>query len=351
MNVPTAENESLNNMNKYLFFMSLLLAALYSSRATAQANSFETATITLFNNGPVMNLIALSRPDFMPASPAKSVTLRAQYELTNYISSTAKGPDVFYIDGETLTLRHTLSYQIDDALQIGFSIPWIEHSGGMADQFIFDFHDIFQLPQNGRTESNEDDLRWRLLHNGERLLRVDDRLSGWGDLSITAQLTPSSKPSARWTFMTKLPTGDFDKQTGSGKFDAGISFTEMNPEWFKTRNTLSGFDLAFWYGAGINYVGQINRFRSLDQSPFVATLRTGIAYAPFKHWHIKTQLDSQSPLYNTEIRELGWFPMMISFASSHLLSTNTQLEFVIIEDLRPRSAPDVIFQSNFQIRF
>lgn len=331
---------------------SLLLVIICSLSCNSIAGqTFETDTITVFNNGPIVNLFAFSRPDFYIPKPDKSSTIRAQYELTNYISSTSKNGDIFVIDGETLTLRHSLSYQLNSQIQLGFSIPWIRHSGGVADSFIYDFHDLLQLPQNGRKENNENDIRWRLVHESQALLSVDDNLSGWGDLSITAQLIPQGRPSARWSFMTKLPTGSFEKQTGSEKVDVGVSFSEMNPEWFTTRSLLSNIDLAFWYGAGINYLGKIKQLQVMDQNPLVATFRAGLGYAPFKHWHIKTQLDSQSPLFDTEIRELGWFPFMISFATSHQFGSGSLLEFVIIEDLRPRSAPDVIFQANFQQTF
>lgn len=338
-------------MNTSLFPLLLILCFAVLSRLGSAAQTFETDTITLFNNGPVMNLFAVSRPDFITTKPAKSSTIRAQYELTNYISSTAKDADLLFIDGETLTLRHSYRFQYNNHIQLGFSIPWIRHSGGIADSFIFDFHDLLQLPQNGRKENNEYDIRWRLSHDNQILIDIDDNLSGWGDLSITAQLTPQDTPSARWTFMTKLPTGSFEKQTGSERLDMGVSFTEMNPDWFKNRTFLSDFNLAFWYGAGINYLGNTKQLEAMDQKPLVVTLRTGAAYSPISNWHLKTQLDSQSPLYDTEIRELGWFPLMISFATSHRFGSGSLLEFVIIEDLRPRSAPDVIFQTNYQITF
>jgi len=182
---------------KYLIFF-ILLNIFISSWATA-ANTIETNTISVFNNSPIVNLFGLARPDYSTHKPLRSLTLRAQYELTNYISSTAKNADVFFIDGETLSLRHSIQYQYSSNLQLSVSIPWIKHSGGNADQFIYNFHDLLQLPQNGRTEANEDDIRWRLIHKGQTLLSVNDKQSAWGDTSITAQLTPATNPSVRWT--------------------------------------------------------------------------------------------------------------------------------------------------------
>ena len=176
-------------------------------------------------------------------------------------------------------------------------------------------------------------------------------MSGWGDLSITAQLTPSDKPSVRWTFMTKLPTGDFSRQTGSEKFDLGVAVSQINPDWVRNRRFLSDIQLAFWYGAGLSYLGEVEALKELNQKPYAFTFRTGFAYAPFESWHLKCQLDAQSPIYETKIRELGWYPVLISFSSVHKLSETTNFEFAIVEDIRPRSGPDIIFQTRLDTFF
>ncbi len=336
-------------MKTYSYLLGLLLN--FSLLTCTYAQALETETISFFNNGPVANLFAVARPDFYQPIPEKQLRYHLQFELSNYISSTNKNDDLFYIDGETAILRQTWRFQYNEQLQFGFSIPWMRHSGGHADAFIYSFHDILQLPQNGRKKENEDQILWRLRHQGDLLLGVDDNLSGWGDVSITAQLTPSESSSVSWTFMTKLPTGRFEKQTGSEAIDLGFSYTEMNPDWFTSRTWLSDVALALWYGGGLSYLGRSRELSALDQYRLVAAARTGFSYSPYKNWQLKAQLDSQSPLFDTDIRELGWFPLIISFAANYQFTRQSNFEFVIVEDLRPRSAPDVIFQTNYKTLF
>lgn len=335
------------------FIKLLILMLIFSSNTPLcySANYFETNSIHLSNNGPITNLFSLARPDIIPNKALASLSFSTQLELTNYISSTIKTRDEFYIDGETWTYRNSLHYQLKSNLIISASIPWVKHSGGISDSFIYNFHDIFQLPQNGRRQNNEDKIRWILNRDGKTLVNIDDDLSAWGDLSITAQLTPEHSPSVRWTFMTKLPTGDYKKQSGSNEFDLGVSFAQINPDWFKERSVLSDWMLSIWYGTGLSYLGEVDELRALEQNPLVMSFRTGIAYAYIPTWHLKCQFDAHTALFDSEIRELGWMPLQISLSTMHQLSKQTRFEFAIIEDIRPRSAPDVIFQTTFETRF
>lgn len=331
-------------------YLAILLCLLFTNH-TYSAEFFTTDSIKIQNNGPILNLYHFSRPDIMGNQREKSITLKSQFELSNYISSTSKNGDEFSIDGESWVVRNTLNYQATSNLIISASLPWIKHTEGKADSFIYKFHDLLQLPQNGRTEDRQNELRWILNKDGKTLLDVDSELSSWGDLSITAQLTPENSPSVRWSFMTKLPTGNYEKQTGSEEFDVGASFAQINPDWFKNRPFLSNTKLAFWYGSGVTYLGETSALEDLGQNSYMLTFRTGFAYSPIQAWHLKCQLDAQTPLFDTGIRELGWAPVQISFSTQHQLSEKTKFEFVIIEDIRPRSTPDVVFLTNIQTTF
>tara|TARA_R110001592_G_scaffold138511_4_gene357683 strand:+ start:74617 stop:75636 length:1020 start_codon:yes stop_codon:yes gene_type:complete len=336
---------------KQAIISTFLFLFLFLVNESNSAEFFQTKSISVFNNGPVLNLFNFSRPDIIENQEQDSTSLNTQFELSNYISSSNKNGDQFYIDGESWAIRNTLSYQLTQNFIVSASIPWIKHSGGRSDNLIYKFHDILQLPQNGRRANNENDFRWILIKDGETLLDINNEHSAWGDLSITGQLTPQNTPSVRWSFMTKFPTGDYDKQTGSDKFDFGLSIAQINPDWFKNRSSLSQINLAFWYGSGVSYIGEVSALKKLNQKPFIFTFRTGLAYSPINSWQLKCQLDAQSPLYNTDIRELGWYPVQISLSTMHKISSKTNFEFVIMEDIRPRSVSDVVFQTSLQTTF
>ena len=165
--------------HQYNFFMIfnflniIIFLILFVGKAGA-AEYFETNSINVINNGPINNLFQLTRPNIEPNHFTGAISLSTQLELSNYISSNLKQDESFFIDGETWVMRNNLSYQFSDNIIISASIPWYKHSGGKADSLIYNWHALFQLPQNGRTENNQDKIhvlaRAAIIHEDKILL-------------------------------------------------------------------------------------------------------------------------------------------------------------------------------------
>lgn len=329
----------------------IILVAIISISPSNAAEVYRTATIDVTNLSPVIQLFALTQPDFYLNHKTNTTHLKSRLELINYLSQTNKGDEYFFIDGETLIATNTYQQQLSDNSIFHLSIPWISHNKGVADSFIYNFHELFQLPQNGRSNERENQLDWVLRKNNANVINLRNHQSGIGDIRLKLSWTPKSLDNTQITTQLKLPTGSFKKQTGSEKVDFGLSILKNNPDWLKKRNWLSDFPLSVWYGAGINYVSAISALEDFDAYPFIATLRSGIAWSIYPHWSLKAQFDSNTPLFNSNIRELGWMPVQISIATEHKLFNNISLNFVLIEDLRPRASPDVTFSSELSIKF
>ena len=315
------------------------------------AEVFNSETIHVENRSPVVQLFSLSRPDFTLNKSKNTTQVKSRVELINYISQTNKENEHFFIDGETLVITNTIQHQLSHNTIMHINIPWLKHSEGIADDFIYDFHEAFQFPQNGRTTKNNNQLSWELSKNGNSALSLNDNKSGLGDVQIKLSWSPETSENTQITSQLKLPTGKFKDQTGSEKIDFGMSVIKNNPEWLKRRKWLSASPLSFWYGAGINYLSSISELDDFDAYPIVATLRTGAAWSILPNWAIKAQFDTNSPLFNSDIRELGWMPIQISFATEHKLSNSITFDFVLVEDLRPSASPDVAFSSGLSIKF
>jgi len=328
-----------------------LIATTIQLNCLYAAEIFKSETIQVENRSPVVQLFSLARPDYTLNKKKNTVQLKSRVELVNYLSQTKKGNEYFFIDGETLIATNTIQHQITNNFIMHLNVPWLRHSTGIADNFIYDFHELFKLPQNGRTNQSNDQLSWILSKDNNRVLSVNDTKSGLGDIQIKLSWTPEVAENTQITSQLKLPTGNFKDQTGSEKIDFGMSVIQNNPDWLKNRNWLSAFPLSVWYGAGINYISSISELENFDTYPIVATLRTGIAWSIFSNWAIKAQLDSNTPLFDSNIRELGWMPVQVSLATEHNLSNRVTLDFVLIEDLRPRASPDVVFSSGLSIQF
>jgi len=331
----------------YLFFITTTIQ--FNSLSAAEV--FNAETIKVENRSPIIQLFSLSRPDYTLNKKANTMHLNSRVELINYLSETKKDNEYFFVDGETLVVTNTFQHQVSNNFIVHLKIPWLRHSEGIADNFIYDFHELFKLPQNGRSDQNNNQLSWVLSKNDNRSISVNDNMSGLGDIKVKLSWTPDTYEKTQITSLLKLPTGKFKDQTGSEKIDFGMSAIQNNPDWLKNRDWLSALPLSVWYGAGINYISSISELDDYDAYPVVATIRTGMAWAIFSNWNIKAQLDSNTPLFNSNIRELGWMPVQVSLATEHILSDTVILDFILIEDLRPRASPDVVFSSGLSIQF
>ena len=314
------------------------------------AETFSTGTLPIENRSPYLNIFSFSRPDFEVQTPNNELIWRPRLEVINFISSTRKSKDFSLIDGETWIASNTIQYQLNENIQVDLTIPWISHGGGISDRFIYQFHNVFQLPQNGRTKDGNDDMRWLLHSNNEVLIDQNTSIRGVGDISAKVSWTTPRFANTKFSGKLKLPTGSLDKFTGSEEFDFGISVLQYNPPWFESRNFWSETVLSLWYGLGYSVIGKTKLYDEFKTKLGTFTARIGAGWMTMPGWQIKMQLDSNSPLFETKIRELGWYPIQFSIGSSHKLGHASSLDLVIVEDLRPRSAPDVIFSIGFNHR-
>lgn len=323
----------------------LLLAGFQGGYSTlvSAAEVFRTQPLAVENRSPIIMLTALAKPSFMPMKQAYHRHWRSQFEVANYLSETNKGAESFRIDGETWVVSNHFSQQLSKGRFLSVSIPWLRHSKGISDRLIYQFHDVLQLPQNGRQDDHHDQRYWNLSYGSEQLLLARDPQSGFGDITLQLSQWIADDPDQQWLTQFKLPNGDFEQQTGSGNIDAGVAIGFRNPDWLRSRTWLPSEPLSFWYGLGLNYIGHIKELEPLEQHSWVLSARSGVAWRINENWQLLSQLDTHSPFFNSKIRELGWVPLQLSFASEHSVSQQTSLTFAITEDLRPRVTPDVIF--------
>ncbi|KZY95332.1 hypothetical protein A3743_23910, partial [Oleiphilus sp. HI0072] len=314
---------------------------LFSSQLQA-AQTYNSETIDARNNSPIAMLFSLPRASFYPNEQIGSIHLQSDASLTNYISTTDKNGDYFRIDGETWRFRNTVSYQYSQQLRILVDASWIKHGGGLGDRFIFHFHDALALPQNGRSDKQHDRFNWTLYSENQQVLSFQREASSWGDTEVSFAWKMKEISDTQYNATLKIPTGNYTNQTGSEAFDINFSITQQNPEWFKRRNFFEQTKLSLWYGTGLGYIGKSEQLKILEQHPVNLSFRAGFAWLISPNWQLKSQIDTHSPLFKTELRELGWVPLQISFESAHRFSQDISINLMIAEDIRPRSVPDVI---------
>jgi len=325
---------------RFIWVLTLACSAGYSA-----AQTYWTSTLNIENRSPVISTFAIARPDYVPFIKTDTIQSLTRVEISNYLSAHQDANHFFFIDGESTYLTQTFRARIDDWM-LALSIPWIHHGDGIFDRAIYDFHRILGMPQNGRTDNRHDELDWRLVHRGQTLISMDSHTNGIGDSRASAIYALSGNEQLQ--VQVKLPTGSFKKQTGSDAWDAGFSYSQQNPDWLASRTWLNNAALAFWWGTGLTLLGHVSELDALDQNRLVLSLRSGLGWQMHPSAQIKVQLDANSPLFDSDIRELGWVPVQASIGGEYAPSDQFALRLAIVEDLRPRVTPDVVFLLELQ---
>lgn len=326
-----------------------LLGTLACDAALALAQVHITESLSVENRSPYIMQFALARPSVERFQNTEAWQSHTRLEVANYLSSGNKSGERLFIDGETWIIQQTLVSRHGDT-SFELNIPWLRHGTGLLDRIIYDFHELFHMPQNGRTDDRHDEIGWQLSKDGAFFGSLTGQSQGIGDLVLAAtRYLEGDTLQAR--AQLKVPTGDHQKQTGSEGWDLGLAISQVNPFWLTNRNWLDDYSLSFWWGLGLNYLSTAQGLASLDQNHWVATGNLGMSWKFLSRWEAKIQFDSNTPVFDSEIRELGWMPVQLTLAGAYRFSAADSLSFAIAEDLRPRVTPDAIFVFEYRREF
>lgn len=317
----------------------ILCAALALASTGADAARAALAEpLPFFNQNPLVMVYGL------PAAHGPRVVQDGEQQLalaidyTSHFVNRRNASERLVLDGETtraaLTYRRGFSY----GLEVGMELPFITHSGGFADGFIDDFHDLTGFADGGRSHGPRDRQLFRYTRNGQTLLNVDDSPSGLGDirLSLAKQLTLDGPVQASVSAQVKLPTGDAGKLTGSESTDLALWASAGRPDVLFNGLSVVGAAGALYTGKGEVLAGQRRRVAGFGW------LTLGYAWA--QRFVTKAQLYVHSPLYRrSNITAVQGVAVQGALGAAWRFATQTHLDFAIIEDLNAEASPDVSF--------
>ena len=149
-------------MNRTLITVILavfLLAPFYSAEA-ANVRAFHN-----INQLPFKQIFGLPSLDNNPLTEAGKWRMNLITNFSNTYNISAKANDQIVNDVETFRGVLIVNYGLRENWQLSMEIPYIQNDGGFLDDFIYDWHDFFSMPQNGRTKDNSDQLQVAYLSN------------------------------------------------------------------------------------------------------------------------------------------------------------------------------------------
>lgn len=311
------------------------LAGLLATPGFSQ--DFEASGFSMRNHAPLSALIGV--PDRWPDGTDHSAEL--SWNTASHAMSAVGGDEQLMLDGETQTLSVRMQKRVSSWVQLGFSIPWMQHSGGYLDSFIDGWHDFFGLPEGIRPQTPDNDLRYVYENDGVPIFELDERKSGLGDLQLGMALDLGTIGKAgltsylgripwKLTFNLKLPTGDAEKLTGSGNIDLATGFGIRSP---------GGSRIDWWLDMGLVWPGDVD-IAGLNSSGQIYYYDGAISWRALTRLDLILQLAGHSALYQSGVTMLGEPAMQLGAGAMWHVSEKYALRFGFFEDLRTESAPD-----------
>ena len=329
----------------------VLLGALAVSAEEAANDSVSNLRIdddlfrpfTVLNQNPLVALKGAPRELGAVVVEEGEFSLDLAYAVASSFDIGRQGAEQIILDGESERYGARMLWGIAPGWEIGVDIPWIRHSGGYLDDLIIDWHDLFNLPQNGRDVTVQDRLAFSYSGPNDNFNLTDD-VSGLGDIQllVARQVRSSANTSTLLRAHIKLPTGDSGDLLGSGGVDVALSIhhqQKLSPRWL----------VGAWAGATYVSNGDVleNQSRNL-----LGHGGARVAYQVARGVSLKVQWDIHSQVYeDTRLRQLNEIAYLLSFGGTIKFSQRSALDLVVVENYpHPEISPDVAFQLTWRAR-
>lgn len=255
--------------------------------------------------------------------------------ITNTFQKEKTSTEKLRIDVENYRYDFSLAYQSED-WRIQTTLPFIANDGGSLDHLIEEWHDIFGLPQGGRTSNPDDQINMLYTRNGKTVFEHNSADSDIGDISVAFnyRLEHTEKSTTELGIGMELPTGSIDSNSGNETIDSAI--------WLSNSRKLT--DSTTFYGLfGVSLIGKGGQLEDhLQDLVWLAQLGaehdfypdiTGILQFDF---HTKTLKNTDLDAFGNSLQaQLG-----LQF-KSWLAEYHVDLFFS--EDIMVESAPDITF--------
>lgn len=279
-------------------------------------------------------LAGFGLPSTLPSRIAKGFS--GGVEL--YWGSTAivqgHGDEALRVDAETREARLMLQGSISERFGWQLQIPYRYTGGGSLDDFIDSWHDLFGLPDGGRSSLPRDQIDIAYSRAGMRLLDLTSSARGLGDIHAALGYEfHSSPPSALIGWLDiKLPTGDADKLTGSGATD--VSLVLSGRHRVSDRWSIFGQAAGTWLGDGDLLPDQ--------QRSVVWSGMAGVSVQTWRGLSLKAQLDAHSAAYDSDLDFLSE-ALVLTIGGDYLFDSGWRVDFGVSEDIAVEHSPDVVF--------
>jgi Protein of unknown function (DUF3187) len=315
-----------------------LLVGLAASALPALA----TEPLYVRNMIPVSGLLGMPSQRDAQAQDRGSLGVALHGSIANTYVLDASGSEYLNLDGETGRFALELRYGLLENWDLQLEVPWLDQSGGHLDKLIDDWHDLWGMPDGGRSDVPRDLLDYRYANIEGAGFSLRDSASGLGDISLSLNYAFYRDDGATASVLLgyKFDTGDEDEFLGSG---AGDSFAGVR---------FSGADMA---GLPLRWHGQLGYLRAgssdllegiQERNLWFAGL--GLDWVLAERWSLLAQLDSHAAPTDSNISALGDNAIMLALGARWRFAPSWSVDVSMVEDIQVETAADIAFQATLR---
>jgi len=247
------------------------------------------------------------------------------------------------LDGESSQLNLRYRRRISACWQLNLSGSWLSHSSGWFDQPVHQWHQIFGLPDAQRGDWPSNQLEY-LYENAEQQQVLPGESYGWGDAQVQVQHylgCAANAPIVRAGI--KLPVGDREQFLGNGSLDA---FVDIQSTWNKLKPA------SRWqWAASFGVLKAGNNEFIAEQESLVGFGIAGLNYSLNTKTELLGQLDWHTPMFKSELRELGKPAAQLSLGMRYQTRSRGSWEVSFSEDVAVDTSPDIVVRLAWISRF
>ena len=264
--------------------------------------------------------------------------LNAHLDVSSNFTNAGNGAESIVIDGETYRITLRGVFGLGNGWETGLELPVIKHSGGFLDSFIVQWHDFFGLPQLGRDQVANNQLRYQYQYGNQNRVDISAGDTGLGDVVLFAgkRLPVALRTALR--MQIKLPTGRPAGLFGSGGTDLALMLQSdyaLNNDW------------RVYGGLGGAYLGRGEVLPEL-QREWAGFGNMGIVWQPADRVAFQVQFAGQTPVYkDTDLHQLNDSAVQSTLGGTLKFADGWYLDLGVTED---EWAYDVSPDISFHIR-
>jgi hypothetical protein len=239
------------------------------------------------------------------------------------------------VDAETREARLTIGRAWPSGFAAQLELPYRYTGGGVLDDAIDSWHELFSLPEGARSTMPTDRVRIVYDHAGATLIDIDSSASGLADVSLDLgySLRSTTASAAAVWLSVKLPTGDADRLTGTGATDVSLAIAgehDLGKNW------------SVFGQAGVTWLGDGDRLPA-QQRDVVWSGFAGVGWRAWRGLELKAQLDAHTAVFDdTELDFLG-DALVLTVGGDYRFASGWRLDIAVSEDVAVESASDVVF--------